>query len=171
MSLRFGLSPEHRGRALVMPSARSADGGDGELILLEGLTMRRAARGAVQVLLAVILLGAAACEPRPEEVWPSDAGAAVNWGDGKAYFFKGDVYLRYDLAAHQVDPGYPRSIAEGWKGIWTSGIDAAAVLRGGPFGGDKVYFFKGKEFIRYDIASDRADDGYPKPIAGNWSGL
>ena len=29
----------------------------------------------------------------------------------------------------------------------------------------KAYFFKGDEYIRYDIGADRADDGYPQPIS------
>jgi len=35
----------------------------------------------------------------------------------------------------------------------------------------KVYFFRGYEYLRYDIATDRVDPGYPAPIAGNWPGL
>ncbi len=36
---------------------------------------------------------------------------------------------------------------------------------------DKAYFFKGNRYIRYDLAGDRMDAGYPLPIAGSWPGV
>lgn len=70
--------------------------------------------------------------------WPglAEAGfaggidAAVNWGNGKAYFFKNGNYIRYDLAADTVDtPVQP--IAGNWPGLAEAGfadrIDAAWV--------------------------------------------
>ena len=39
------------------------------------------------------------------------------------------------------------------------------------WGNGKVYFFKEDQYIRFDIKTDRADPGFPKPIAGNWPGL
>ncbi len=51
---------------------------------------------------------------------------AVSWNNGKAYFFRGNRYMRYDIAAGRVDPGYPKPIDSGtWPGmIWTDGVDA-----------------------------------------------
>lgn len=96
--------------------------------------------------------------------------AVVNWGNGKAYFFKGSEYIRYDIAADKADPGYPQPInGSTWPGvgnIWTS-FDAVV-----NWGNGKAYFFKGSEYIRYDIAADRADPGYPQPInGGTWPGV
>ena len=34
-----------------------------------------------------------------------------------------------------------------------------------------LYFFKSDQYIRYDIATDKVDAGYPKPIIGNWQSL
>ena len=94
-------------------------------------------------------------------------GAYVLWGGGKAYFFKGKNYLRYDIVADKVDPGYPRPIAGNWPGMWADNIDAAVCWPGN----GKAYFFKGSQYLRYDIAADKTDAGYPKPMAGNWPGF
>jgi len=110
--------------------------------------------------------------------WPgvAEAGfgngvdAAVNWGNGKAYFFHGNQYLRYDIKTDRVDSGYPRPIAGQWSGLDTAGftdrIDAVAM-----WGNGKAFFFHGDQYLRYDIAADKTDDGYPLPIAGNWPGV
>jgi hypothetical protein len=117
-------------------------------------------------------------EVRPiAENWPglAEAGfadaldAAVNYGTGNAYFFKGDSYLRYDIAADTAPDGV-RPTADNWPGLadvgFADGLDA--VVNPGNGG---VYFFKADAYVRYDVAADRADDGYPLPVAGNWPGL
>jgi Hemopexin len=57
-----------------------------------------------------------------------------NWGDGKAYFFKGNKYLRYDIAGDKVDAGWPKLIADEWGGMATAGfgagLEAAIILVG-----------------------------------------
>ena len=96
--------------------------------------------------------------------------AAVNWGNGKVYVFRGDRYLRYDIAADRVDPDYPRSIGENWRGFaeagFDGGIDAAV-----NWGNGKVYVFRGDRYLRYDIAADRVDPDYPRSIGENWRGF
>jgi hypothetical protein len=52
-------------------------------------------------------------------------------------------------------------------GIMWAQIDTCLVW---PTNG-KAYLLSGDEYVRYDIASDRVDPGYPAPIAGNWPGL
>jgi len=128
--------------------------------------------------------------PKPRKIsdgWPTfpasfqtGIDAAFNSGTGKAYFFKGNQYLRYHIGDDRVDtpdPGtspYPRDISDpnGWHGLtpaFQSGIDAAA------FGGDgKIYFFKGAEYVRLSFASrtvDVVNPPYPLSIATIWSGL
>ncbi|MBT5830778.1 MAG: hypothetical protein HOH77_11370, partial [Candidatus Latescibacteria bacterium] len=51
--------------------------------------------------------------------WPEGfvPQAAVNWGNDKVYFFSDTQYLRYDIAADQVDPDYPDDISTGWS-LW-----------------------------------------------------
>jgi len=104
--------------------------------------------------------------------WPGlfqwGTSAAVNWGNGKAYFFSGDAYIRYDIRSDRTDAGYPKKIDNGtWPGLFNSGIDAAV-----NWGNGKAYFFSGDAYIRYDIRADRADPGYPKRVDhGTWPGL
>jgi hypothetical protein len=103
-------------------------------------------------------------------VYPTASSKATSiWPNGKAYFFKGPQYLRYDPVADKTDAGYPKPIAGNWPGVpasFASGIDAAIAWNNG-----KAYLFKGANYLRYDIAGDKVDAGYPKSIASNWSGL
>ena len=97
------------------------------------------------------------------------AMTCVTWGQGsdKVYFFRGSEYLRYDIPSDQVDPGYPAPILGNWPGwpVYWDYVDAAI-----NWGNGKAYFFRGSEYLRYDIASDQVDPGYPAPILGNWPG-
>jgi len=80
--------------------------------------------------------------------------------EGKAYFFKGSQYVRYDWAKNCADEGYPLSISE-WNlpGNFASSIDAA--IEGTGENANKVYFFKDNEYIRYNLETDTVDEGYP----------
>ena len=108
--------------------------------------------------------------PRPMNKWPgltqswlNGINAALNGGDGKVYWFKGREYVRLDVATGKVDAG-PRLIAAQWPSLppaWSLGFDAAV-----NWGNGKIYFFKGDQYIRYDVNSGKSDKGYPKPIAG-----
>ena len=102
-------------------------------------------------------------------LWMDHIDAGVVWPNGKAYFFSGSQYVRYDIATDKADPGYPADIKGGWPGFpasFAAGIDDVVVWNNG-----KAYFFKGNQYIRYDIAADKTDPGYPQPIAANWRGL
>jgi hypothetical protein len=99
--------------------------------------------------------------------------AVMNWGNGKAYLFVGNRYLRYDIAARQVDPGYPRPFAGYWPGL----AEAGYTVRVGSavnWGNGQAYFFDlfhPDRYVRYDIHDDRVATGYPRPIVGSWPGL
>jgi hypothetical protein len=84
--------------------------------------------------------------------WMDGLDAAVNWGNGKIYLFRGSEYLRYDITLDRADDDYPKPIAGNWNGIWADSIDAVLYQ-----GGAKAYFFKGDEFRRYDLDTDTVD--------------
>jgi alkaline phosphatase D len=103
------------------------------------------------------------------EALPRGIDSAVVWPNGRAYFFSGNGYVAYALDPEGVIDGYPKYIAlnwGNWPSHWRDGIDAALV-----WDANRAYFFKGAEYIRYNIPEDRVEPGYPKPIAGIWPGL
>ena len=87
--------------------------------------------------------------------------AAINGGGpftGKAYFFKGENYIRYDWQNDRTDPGYPKKTADFWSCLpstFTGSYDAA--LEGDLQFVGRGYFFKGNNYIRYNWAEDRAE--------------
>ncbi|WP_111707547.1 hemopexin repeat-containing protein [Lutibacter citreus] len=92
--------------------------------------------------------------------------------NGRAYFFQGNQYVRVNPNKNwEVDLGYPKPIAGNWPGFptsFTSNLDAVV----GNDKNNKIYFFKGSQYLRVDPNNSWAvDPGYPKPIAGNWQGF
>lgn len=101
-----------------------------------------------------------------QEFFNGTLDAAVDWGDGTVFLFKGEHYVRVNNR-NEVMEGYPKTIGEGWPGVGFSSIDAAL-----DFGNGKIYFFKGTEYIRFDKGRMSADRGYPKAINdATWPGL
>lgn len=97
--------------------------------------------------------------------------AAVKWPfNNKVYFFKGDEYIRHDIDKGEIDEGYPKKIAQEWSELhdeFYNDIDAAVAWPTN----DKIYFFKGNKYIRYDGGNNKMDPGYPKLIRDAWSGF
>ena len=91
--------------------------------------------------------------------------AAVNYPNGQTYMFYESEYIRWDYN----EDAYltPKSIAEGWKGVNFSKIDATLYWEAN----QKIYFFSGDEYIRYDIAEEKADKGFPMKIKDGWYGM
>lgn len=91
--------------------------------------------------------------------------------DGKTYVTKGDQYVRYsDPDARFVDPTYPRRLAGNWGNLpreFESGFDSICTLSNG-----KTYITRGAQYLRYsDPSANKVDQGYPKPLNGNWGTL
>ena len=103
--------------------------------------------------------------------WPEhwvDVESAVCWPNGRVYFFREGEYLAFDLEADSVLEGYPQYIHGNWSGFpahWT-GVDAAVVWPNG-----RAYFFRGGEYLAFDVEQDEVMPGYPQPIHGNWRGF
>jgi len=94
--------------------------------------------------------------------------SAINWGNGNAYFFKGSHYNKYYIKEVKVAENYPKLIKGHWgfPSSWHNSIDAAFA-----WNKEQAFFFKGSEYLRFDINKDKVDDGYPTPIKGDWEGL
>ena len=90
----------------------------------------------------------------------------MEWSQGNVFLFAGAEYVLVDPGKEQVQPGYPRSIALDWAGVFGQDIDTAVLWNNG-----KAYFFKGDQYVRYDVGTDKADPGYPKSIASGWPGV
>ncbi len=91
----------------------------------------------------------------------------------KVYFVKGGNYARYQL---DPDPGtveYVKAIATNWGSMAARGFESdldAAVNDAGGY----VYFYKGGNYVRYDIAQNNIVDlagepPYPWPITNGWA--
>ena len=105
--------------------------------------------------------------PRLPEEFQSDLDATINWGDGRAYFFKGFRYLRYDIDGDIVDVG-PTAISDNWTALpasFQTDLDTAV-----NWGDGFAYFFKGPDYLRYNIDKDIVDVG-PTAISNNWPAL
>jgi hypothetical protein len=89
-----------------------------------------------------------------------------------AYFFKDHQYVRYNWLTNKVEKDEFNNIfrpLSAWllPPEFLNGIDAA--LNGvGKFAGS-TYFFKGKQYCKYDWASKTCTPA--KPILNNWNGL
>jgi hypothetical protein len=89
-------------------------------------------------------------------------GVEVATDPGRAYFFRGANYARWDIASDMVDVG-PAPITRFWKNFpFPQGVDAVV-----NWGNGKAYFFRGANYARWDIASDMVDVG-PAPITRFW---
>ncbi len=54
----------------------------------------------------------------PGLIWTSGIDDVINWGNGKAYFFKAYEYIRYDIVEDRADPGYPKPVnRQTWPGL------------------------------------------------------
>ncbi len=112
-----------------------------------------------------------------DQSWPglgayaTQVVSALNWGDKVQFFLVNGTYLRYDLKADRMDAGYPQPVNNStWPGLAGHSNRISCTIN---WDNGKAYFFMyDGVYIRYDIASDQRDPGYPKPIDDTtWPGL
>jgi len=90
------------------------------------------------------------------------------------FFFKGTEYVKvdFDLARNAYENARAPATG-GWGGVltthFTEGIDAAFYYPPS----NKVYFFRGNQYIRYDGATGMIDENYPATLdnVANWGNL
>ena len=104
--------------------------------------------------------------PFPSGIDAALAGAGPH--EGKAYFFKGSKYARYDWKEDRIDL-VDQNIAA-WKlgEKFAADIGACVSATEGALSTPIAYFFKGSEYVKYDWKEGRAREGYPLPIAAAW---
>jgi hypothetical protein len=117
-------------------------------------------------------------QPVTNQNWPGLAPfakslfGALNWSNNKVQFFLNNgTYVRYDLKADRMDAGYPQPITQTtWPGLAPYASHIAGSIN---WTNGKAYIFLDDgRYVRYDIAADRVDAGYPQPInSKTWPGL
>ena len=136
-------------------------------------------RGDQYVKFSHVASGVDAGYPKPIKGHWKGLPASFEWGidaafwrpsNGAVYMFKGSRYVRMSDVSAGVDADYPKSIAENWPGLppaFTFGIDAVLFRKDN----QKLYMFKGDQYVRFSKVSDGVDPGYPKKITDSWPGL
>jgi len=106
-------------------------------------------------------------------LWRTGVDAAVNLGTGTVLFIRGSQFLRYSIAQDKVIAA-PAALTTltGWPAAWTS-VDAVINSPAGSPGNywdRKVYFFRGSQYLRFDVTTMKVDVA-PKAISGGWPGV
>ncbi|OCT64582.1 matrix metalloproteinase-17 [Xenopus laevis] len=88
--------------------------------------------------------------------------AAFVWKHNlKTYFFRKNLFWRFDDNRGQMDSGYPKD-SRLWEGV-PSDIDDIISWENGD-----TYFFKGKQYWKFQGGNVEAEPGYPQSTALNW---
>ncbi|KAG8433474.1 hypothetical protein GDO86_017671, partial [Hymenochirus boettgeri] len=88
--------------------------------------------------------------------------AAFVWKhNGKTYFFRKNLFWRYDEKNGRMDPGYPKDSSL-WQGVPPDIDDIISWDNG------DTYFFKGSQYWKFQGGNIDADPGYPRSTALHW---
>ncbi|KAL2767919.1 matrix metalloproteinase-17 preproprotein, partial [Daubentonia madagascariensis] len=93
---------------------------------------------------------------------PGGVDAAFSWAhNDRTYFFKDQLYWRYDDHTRRMDPGYPAQ-SPLWRGVPSTLDDAMRWSDGAS------YFFRGQEYWKVLDGELEAAPGYPQSTARDW---
>ncbi|MBS9435324.1 photopexin B [Photorhabdus hainanensis] len=90
-----------------------------------------------------------------------------NDSNTNTYFFLNSENIKYNDPLNNIDTGYPQPIRNNWPNLpieFQRHIDDVINLNG------CLYFFKGSQYLKFDIAKTQVIDG-PKSIIEGWPGL
>ena len=118
--------------------------------------------------------------PKPinNDTWPgmenyaTSIVAALRWSGNRVYFFLDNgQYIRYNLVNDRVDSGYPKVINNNtWPGLGDYANEIQSAVKWND--GRGYIFLKNQKYVRYNIALDRVDAGYPSGVNNDtWPGL
>ncbi len=83
---------------------------------------------------------------------------------GIIWFFRGGEYVRYSLPNDMVEFGPAPIVGNwgGWPDAFADGIDFAFYGKGAH--AEHIFFFRGDEYIRYNLPADRVEEGPAKLV-------
>ncbi|KAM4698724.1 LOW QUALITY PROTEIN: matrix metalloproteinase-25 [Rhinophrynus dorsalis] len=88
--------------------------------------------------------------------------AAFVWKhNSKTYFFRRNVFWRFDEKSGRLDPNYPKDSSL-WQGVPTQVDDVISWENG------ETYFFKGSQYWKFQGGKMETEPGYPRSTALNW---
>jgi hypothetical protein len=98
--------------------------------------------------------------------------ATLRWNNNKVFFFLDNgQYLRFDLSNDSIDSDYPKAVNDQtWPGLEAYANDITSAVK---WNDNVAYIFlTNQRYIRYNLADDKADAGYPAKVNANtWPGL
>lgn len=115
--------------------------------------------------------------PTPLALKGPFAAIYVDRGETQSvYVFRGDEYSRFTVTPGRLpqaqDNGYPRKIGDGWTGGLTMaprcGVSVNWPNRSGALASNKLYFFLGELYSRWDIGTHSPN--YRLDIPSGWKG-
>ncbi len=102
---------------------------------------------------------------------PNEIDATSYGGDGYAYFFKGEEFIRFNISEDKISSGYPKKISNRHFNGLKKFLDGKPLDCAFYFGNDLIYFFRGEQVLAIDIKNNQIEAGFPRLIENAFSDL